>query len=138
MVTMVSLTTNLKKTYLKTHYAIKHTKILRYRCHHTVNGKGLERTCSVGAGQPNDQPAGKWRQFAGFWCAWRNESSVALKKASVKSENEFCSRRQTRKDGASGWCTPDTFAQSCQWRIKISRQRYRVGRVMSNVSQGAG
>ena len=29
-VTMVPLTTNLKKTYLKTHYVIKHTKILRY------------------------------------------------------------------------------------------------------------
>ena len=28
--TMVPLTTNLKKTYLKTHYVIKHTKILRY------------------------------------------------------------------------------------------------------------
>ena len=29
-VTMVPLTTNLKKTYLKTHHVIKHTKILRY------------------------------------------------------------------------------------------------------------
>lgn len=29
-VTMVPLTTNLKKKYLKTHYVIKHTKILRY------------------------------------------------------------------------------------------------------------